>query len=199
MEPNKLTRIVVAVDATEMSRVVIEHALDVATRHAPAELHFVRVVTAAGLHRLKGGAVDAAHDQLAAEVRTTIEDFGGTAARVRIHATSGEPVEEIESLAEDVGAELIVVGRHGGLAPDSSRLGSVPEELLDETHSSVLVVHPDIYEASTAGPVCPDCVAVREQTNGDHWFCARHAADRPWRSTRLITDAFTPLGGNSLP
>jgi nucleotide-binding universal stress UspA family protein len=199
MNLSKQTRIVVAVDTTEMSRVVVEHALDLAMRHAPAELHFMRVISPSGMHRQRPGAVDAAHDALAEEVRAAIEDFGGTSARVRIHACAGEPAEEIESLAEDVGAELIVVGRHGGIAGDSGRLGSVPEELLGDAHASVLVVQPDVYEASTAGPVCPDCVAVREESHGNQWFCDAHSTDRPWRSTQLIIDSFTPLGGNTLP
>ena len=91
----KTTRIVVAVDATEMSRVVVEHALDVAARHAPAELHFLRVVHSVGLHRPHEGEIDGAHDTLAAEVRAAIDDFGGTTASIRIHACAGEPAEEI--------------------------------------------------------------------------------------------------------
>jgi nucleotide-binding universal stress UspA family protein len=190
----KTTRIVVAVDATEMSSVVIEHALDVAARHAPAELHFLRVVHSVGLHRPHEGEIDSAHDALTAEVRTAVDGFGGTSASIRVHACAGEPAEEIEALAEDVGAALIVVGRHGGMA-DAGRLGSVPESLLGEAHASVLVVQPDVYEATTSQPMCADCVAVREESAGEHWFCDRHSADRPWRSTQLITESFIPVGG----
>jgi nucleotide-binding universal stress UspA family protein len=191
------TRIVVGVDDSEMGRVVIEHALDLAARHRPAELHFLRVVTGSLLHRPREAEVEAAHDRLAREVRTAIDDFGGTPARVRVHACAGDPVDEVDVLAEDVGAELIVVGRHGGLR-GASRLGSVPQQLLEQAHASVLVIQPDVHQASGGQAVCPDCATVRADSGGDQWFCERHSDDRPWRSTQLMTDSFMPLGSGQL-
>jgi len=190
-------RIVVGVDDSEMGRVVIEHALDLAARHQPAELHFLRVVTGGLWRRPHDEDVDRAHDALAREVRAAIDDFGGTRARVRIHACAGDPVDEVEVLAEDVGAELIVVGRHGGLK-GAARLGSVPQQLLEQAHASVMVIQPDVYEASTSGPVCPECAAVRAESAGNQWFCTRHADDRPWRSTQLMTESFIPMGSGQM-
>ncbi len=188
---------VVGVDDTEMGRVVIEHALDLAARHPPAELHFLRVVTGGLLRRPRDADVEAAHDALAREVRSAIDDFGGTRARVRIHACAGDPVDEVEVLAEDIGAELIVVGRHGGLK-GAARLGSVPQQLLEQAHASVLVIHPDVHETASSEPVCPDCAAVRAGSDGNEWFCARHSDERPWRSTQLMTESYMPLGSGQL-
>jgi len=185
-------RVVVAVDDTEMAETVVEYALDTAARHEPTELHFVRVVSAGALHHVHQGDVDAAHAAIRAQVLGTVDDFGGSHAAIRVHACAGDPVDEIVALAEDVGADLIIVGRHGGLGRPG-RLGSVPQKLLAVAHSCLLVVQPDGYQSEVGEPACPRCAEVRAASNGDQWFCAEHHDVRPWRSTSLLSDVLAPV------
>jgi nucleotide-binding universal stress UspA family protein len=72
----------------------------------------------------------------------------GVAARA--HAASGHPAEEIIDVAEQVGADLIVVGSRGLGTVSSMLLGSVSRRLLKHSTVPVTVVaHARVREEAT--------------------------------------------------
>jgi nucleotide-binding universal stress UspA family protein len=154
-------RIVVGVDLTEYSHIVVEHALDQAARHQLPELHFLHV-DERGKRR-----TDDLNEYLAHAVYPALQAFNqyGTDWRARMHVRRGKPDEQIAILAQDVLADLIVVGQFGlhkkGLA--TRVLGAAP--------CATLVVGMP-HELDLA--VCNACSAIREDSAGDRWFCEDH-------------------------
>jgi nucleotide-binding universal stress UspA family protein len=55
-----------------------------------------------------------------------------------VHATEGDPADAIVRIAEDVGADLIVVGNKG-MKGVRRVLGSVPNSVAHKAHCSVLI------------------------------------------------------------
>jgi nucleotide-binding universal stress UspA family protein len=164
-------RIVVGVDLSEYADIVIEHALDQAARHDMPELHFLTVRekrTSAGEDRKQA---------LWERVYPALQTFNryGTDWRARLHVRRGRPEIEIAELAADLRADLIVIGQFGLHTPRGSDK-NVPNRVLQHAVCPTLVV--GLPEAVDPTPQCPMCVAVREDTEGERWFCARHLDDR---------------------
>ena len=62
-----------------------------------------------------------------------------TARSVRTEVCIGQPHEEISKLAADVGADLLVIGPHGGRPRPWKFLGTTAERIVRNTRTSVLV------------------------------------------------------------
>ena len=135
-------RILLAVDLTEESIDVAERAKALAISNA-AELHAVHVIEPLSL--AYGGDIpmdissvqDQIHEQAKRQLgefsqQHNIKDGNG-------HLIFGRPDSEIQRLANDLGADLIVVGSHGrhGLA---LLLGSTANGVLHGANCDVLAV-----------------------------------------------------------
>ena len=179
-------RIVVALDRTEYSEIVLEHAIDQAARHDDTDLHFV---TVCGRH----ADLDAVKRELAALVLDSLDELGAGDWHARLHVRVGEPAEEIADLAAEIQALLIVVGRFG-LHHTSRRVGSVASQVIDAATCPVLVVGLTDQSLS-AQPQCPACMAVRAESDGERWFCAEHTAPDRERLT-VFVDGPTWSGGD---
>ena len=154
-------RIVVGVDLTEYSHMVIEHALDQAARYPSPEIHFVHV------KENRKPDVNALGEQLAAAVYPALQVFNqyGTSWRARLHIRRGKPDEQITMLAADILSDLIVIGDFG-----LHRKG-MPKRVLANAISPTLVVGmPKTLDASQ----CFECAALREDSDGTRWFCDDH-------------------------
>jgi nucleotide-binding universal stress UspA family protein len=57
------------------------------------------------------------------------------------HILAGEPADCLLKVAEDVGADLLVVGNKGMQGPKRFLLGSVPNRVAHHADCSVLIVH----------------------------------------------------------
>ena len=159
-------RIVVGVDLSEYADIVIEHALDQAARHDAPELHFLTV-----RERRKPSA-DERKQALWERVHPALETFNkfGIDWRARIHVRRGRPEIEIADLAAEIRADLIVIGQFGLHNPRPTDK-NLPNRVLQQAVCPTLVVGlPETLDA----PQCPMCAAVREDTEGDRWFCAQH-------------------------
>ncbi|MEO8701689.1 MAG: universal stress protein [Kofleriaceae bacterium] len=159
-------RMVVGVDLSEYSEIVLEHALDQAARHEAPELHLVTV------RERKKESADELNQALWERAYPALEAFNrfGRDWRARLHVRLGKPEEQIAQLAAEVRADLIVIGtfglHHGG------SLKNVPNTVIQNAVCPTLVVGmPDTIDAKQ----CPVCVALREATEGDQWFCDDHA------------------------
>lgn len=195
------SRIVAAVDGSDYASGVVGSALDLAARSGAAELHFLRVVSAPG-HAARDldqePAIAAAHKELSEVVHEALVTLGQGADRsrwsVRVHAIAGSPVEEVLSLAADLAADTIVIGRWGTQRPSRARLGSIAAGIVAGASCPVLVHQPTDYGTDVQRRGCDDCVAARRESHGEIWFCPAHRSQHAFRSTSVIASAFIPTG-----
>jgi nucleotide-binding universal stress UspA family protein len=167
-------RIVVGLDLTEYSEIVLEHALDQAARHDAPEIHFLYVRER---HQRKR-SLEELRQRMSAIVWPALQTFNtyGRNWRAQLHLRSGKAEEQIAALAQDVIADLIVIGQFGVHHPRPSAK-AVPNQVLVAAPCPTLVVGmpPELQHS----PICNACAVVREDTNGQSWFCEAHrAADR---------------------
>lgn len=160
-------RIVVGIDLSEYSDIVIEHALDQAARHDAPELHFLTV-----REKRRPGS-DELKQTLWERVYPALETFNahGTDWRARLHVRTGKPEEQIAQLAAEIRGDLIVIGQFGLHNPRTSD-NNLPNRVIQAAICPTLVV--GMPEEASTSPQCPMCVAVREDTEGGRWFCAAH-------------------------
>ncbi len=173
-------RIVVGVDLTEYSHIVIEHALDQAARHQSPELHFVHV------QESRKRDFNALGEALSAAVYPALQVFNqhGYDWRARLHIRRGKPDEQVTMLAADILADMIVIGDFG------LHRKSMPKRILAHAICPTLVVGmPKQIDARQ----CGECAALREDSEGTTWFCDDH---------RVKQNAVSPMttwsGGNLL-
>ncbi len=154
-------RIVVGVDLTEYSTIVIEHALDQAARHQLPELHFLYVDE-------KGKRpTEQLNEYLSSAVYPALQVFNqhGSEWRARLHVRRGKPDEQIAGLAADVLSDLIVVGQFG-----LHKRGIATRVLKNATCATLVVGMPHELDMTQ----CHACAAFREDSGGDRWFCDDH-------------------------
>jgi nucleotide-binding universal stress UspA family protein len=163
-------RIVVGMDLSEYSDIVLEHALDQAARHDAPEIHLLTV------QERRRPSKEEVYQALWARSYVPLEAFNRHARnwRARLHIRSGRPEAEIAELAADLRADLIVIGQFGIHNPkDAAKL---PNAVLRAAVCPTLVVGlPTVHDPS---PQCARCSWVREETEGERFFCAAHAADQ---------------------
>lgn len=169
-------RMVIALDGSEYSEIVLEHALDQAARHDAPDLHFLCVVDAAE-------DVDDLKSWLATLVLEGLDTFraGRPDWRTRLHVRVGRPAEEIVALAGEVQADLLVIGRYGHHDPKRTAASAI----VAASPCPVLVVGLTEHPIEVT-PQCPRCVEVRAHSDGERWFCSAHAGDPRWHSTSVL-------------
>jgi len=180
-------RIVVGVDLSEYSEIVVEHALDQAARHQYPELHFLYVKES------RKQSSDELKQRLASAVYPALQTFNqyGTEWRARLHVRTGKPDEQIAMLAADIRADLIVIGQFG-LHNPREKYKTVPNRVLNAATCPTLVV--GMPQDADTTPVCAACAAVREDTEGERWFCDEHGA--PDRVDHTVTPMTVWTGGS---
>jgi nucleotide-binding universal stress UspA family protein len=60
---------------------------------------------------------------------------------VNVHARQGDPSDVILDVAEELGADLVIVGNKGMTGAKRFMLGSVPDRISHHANCSVLIVH----------------------------------------------------------
>ncbi len=167
--------IIVALDGSEYSEIVLEHAFDQAARHDAPDLHFLTVVDR------KTKDLEPSRQWLSRAVVEGMDNFNGAHdIHARIHVYAGDPAEEIANLAAELRAQMIVVGNYG------THRHSVAEALLKRAPCPVLAVGL-AGEEVFAQKQCPDCEAVRANSDGRRWFCDAHAAPGRLRLSELVS------------
>jgi nucleotide-binding universal stress UspA family protein len=124
-------RIVVGVSQVESAQKAARCGIDLATKLG-AELHLVT-------------AFDARGASSGEDARRHAEGFLESMAlasspAIRTHALAGDPTEAILQVADEIGADLIVVGNKG-MKGAGRILGSVPNDIAHKTTCSVLIVN----------------------------------------------------------
>jgi nucleotide-binding universal stress UspA family protein len=179
-------RIVVGVDLSEYADIVIEHALDQAARHDAPDLHLLTV------RERRKPSNDVVARTLWERVYPALETFNrwGREWRARLHVRRGKPDEQIAQLAAEIRGDLIVVGQFGLHHPRGSDRSVANRVLRAAVCPTLVLGMPDALDTKQ----CPMCVATREDTDGERWFCARHVA--PDRVEHVMTPMTTWTGGS---
>jgi nucleotide-binding universal stress UspA family protein len=168
--------IVVGLAFTDADGFAFDQAARMARRVPRSELHLVHVFSDGPTEARSRELVD--HLRLYANEKAAA--VGGLKAMtVGIHLRTGKPVREIVQLATEVRADLIVLGSHKGPHLKSWLLGSTAERLVATAPCPVLIAAPkakaaEVHEPEIE-PACPDCLRVRASSDGDAWWCERHA------------------------
>jgi nucleotide-binding universal stress UspA family protein len=128
--------VVVGAHKSATARRAVSEALELA--HAlGAHLHLVSA------YPKDSGPIDGKDTAGRADAERTMESMvSGHAAKVTTHALPGDAAKAILSVADEVGADLIVVGNKG-MKGKGRVLGSVPNDIAHKAQCSVLIVHTD--------------------------------------------------------
>lgn len=132
--------IVLALDGSEASQKAIPVATELARQNGARIViaHIEEDVVGKG-----GGPIVATEDEIQAEIRKQAEELSAdgidTSVQMR-NVMLGGPAHPIAEIADEAGANLIVVGTHGHTAVGGMLLGSVTQRLLHIAHCPVLAV-----------------------------------------------------------
>jgi nucleotide-binding universal stress UspA family protein len=134
--------IVWATDGSELAHGALEHAVEL------ARVHDARIVAVHANELMRGRAagqpVLADEPDLEGRIEKQVEELRsvGFDATLEIRTGSKDPATLIAKAAEDVDADLIVVGTHGRGGFKAALLGSVARALCHTAGRPVLVVPP---------------------------------------------------------
>jgi nucleotide-binding universal stress UspA family protein len=151
-------KILCPVDFSEFSRLALAHAVALARWYGArvVALHvFARWVPPASLASYPGWMtqVPEAKAAIDAELRELLEPYAAEGIEIPLETCEGDPASEIRRYAEEIGADLIVLGTHGLGGFDRLALGSVTEKVLRKASCPVLTIPPTTDPFRTARQV----------------------------------------------
>jgi nucleotide-binding universal stress UspA family protein len=145
-------QVVVAYDFSGTADVALERAVDIACRAPTHVLHFIAAIDPRrGIGHEPHGAIDLEYaekvqSRLDEKLRAEFAQRAPSGEPVYfIHARIGHPIDEILGLADDVGADMIVIGSHGRTGLRRLFLGSTSEAVVRRAKCPVIVARPKGY------------------------------------------------------
>jgi nucleotide-binding universal stress UspA family protein len=149
------TRILLATDGSEEAELAALRAVDLADA-THSELHVVHVGVVPiflksypgtlGYERRLYEQIEEMSRELLRKQSWRVKAAGGTVAGT--HLRMGEVDLEIVALAEELGADLIVMGSRGLGGVRRALMGSVSDSVVHHAHRPVLVVRPEKEQAA---------------------------------------------------
>jgi nucleotide-binding universal stress UspA family protein len=142
------TRIVVGTDGSETAAEAVRQAVDLA-RLSSATLSIVSAYAPVPERRVRGeqsaAPADVQHEFGPREDVNIVLEAAAAEARkegieVQTHPVEADPADAILNVAEQVGADLIVVGNKGMTGARRYLLGSVPNNVSHHAPCSVIIV-----------------------------------------------------------
>lgn len=111
------SKILVAIDLTDESAIVLDKARSLATMHE-AEVHVVHVIEPIAVGyaiEVSSVDIDGLHQEATKQARESLLRIGGNIGLTdsKLHSKLGSPAREIRLLAEELDADLIIMGGHG--------------------------------------------------------------------------------------
>jgi nucleotide-binding universal stress UspA family protein len=140
--------IVVGTDGSETATKAVSQAVELAAL-VGAKLELVSAYEPVAAQRLASERRDAPEDLQWAispreDVDATLEQAAAVArdggVDARVHARQGDPADAILDVAEELGADLIVVGNKGMTGAKRFLLGSVPNKVSHHAPCSVMII-----------------------------------------------------------
>jgi nucleotide-binding universal stress UspA family protein len=139
----EIRRMLCPVDFSEASENALDFAVDLASKFG-AEIHLVHVYQLP-VYALPDGAVMAG-PEFTTRVTTELEKGLSALARRRegakmaTHLVEGIPYREVVRMADEIGADMIVMGTHGRTGIRHLLLGSVAERVVRSAKIPVITV-----------------------------------------------------------
>ena len=153
----------------------VEEAVQIAQRIPKCSLHLVHVMEGSPtteVLRDRGG-----HLRLYADEK--IASLGGLSGTCRIHVSAGDPGAVLGRIANEHGADLLVIGSGRSHGLTRWLRTSFAEHLATLTSCNVVVAGtpthllPIAHEPAIEPP-CHACVTTRFESKGDSWWCSQH-------------------------
>jgi nucleotide-binding universal stress UspA family protein len=130
------SHVVVGTDGSHTANLAVAHACELVT-HGGGTLHLVHAWDVSpAIATLGDDAPDSGAEMLAA-VAATCAAAGVT---VETHLVRDDPADAVLDVAEQIGADLIVVGHRGMSGAKRFLLGSVPNKISHHAQCTVLIV-----------------------------------------------------------
>ena len=179
--------VLAAIDYSDSSSLVVQHAVEAARQMKAEEIHFLHVRTAERGEADVEGPRAEFEEWLAA--RLGGPDGVPQSVKVVAHEARGNPADVIIETASDLLANLVVVGTHGRKGLQRMVMGSVAEAVVRSAGCPVLVVRPQMHEQRVPRiePPCPRCVETRVETEGRQLWCEQHSEKHGRRHTYYNT------------
>ena len=142
------TSIVVGTDGSETAKQAVGQAAHLA-KSIGAAIHLVSAYEPVSGQRLREESREAPGDlqwkvNEREDVDATLEDAAGAirdqGVEVEVYARQGDPADAILDVAEERGADLIIVGNKGMTGAKRFLLGSVPNKVSHHAPCSVLII-----------------------------------------------------------
>jgi nucleotide-binding universal stress UspA family protein len=150
------THIVCAVDGSEHAARALGYATAIAQRDG-AELHLAHVREKLLAGKVAGQDARLDEEQIDARIGSQMNALGAQyAIKPMLHVaagTTGNAAQQIAEVADEVAADLIVIGTRGHSGLAGVILGSVTQRLLHIAHCPVLVVPPPHQAADSMDSV----------------------------------------------
>ena len=182
--------VLVGIDFSELSEGALRTAAGIATRGAAFELHVIHVLPGRAAYALRDPAQPGLYDsskhgtvghvEMTDDIVSKLGDLTARAApsvkQLTLHVRVGSPDVQIAQLANDLGADLIVVGTHGREGFSRLFLGSVAESLVRKAPCPVLTYRPKTVSGwEQIAPPCVDCLDAQRKTRRARLWCDRHS------------------------
>ena len=141
-------RIVVGTDGSETAEEAVRQASELA-KISKSELNLVSAYEPVSQSQLREEARDVPGDAANVvnpreEVNVTLEKASGIAKKEKVsvvpHAREGDPADAILDVAEEIKADLIIVGNKGMTGAKRFLLGSVPNKVSHHAPCSVMII-----------------------------------------------------------
>jgi nucleotide-binding universal stress UspA family protein len=195
--------VVVGVDYSESSDLVLETALDQAAEKPGAVVHVLHalpapqsfltpdVITTVEGKVLEVGECAQELKQYVSRIveKRTVENRRSPSSIVT-HVMVESAAQQVAQLAADLEADLVVVGTHGRRGVPRLLLGSVAEMTLRLAPCPVLVVRRKsaLVPAPSLEPPCERCIHIRHATAGREFWCETHLKDHEHRHAHHQSD-----------
>jgi nucleotide-binding universal stress UspA family protein len=164
--------ILVPTDGSRGSSVASDHALELADEHGATvhALHVVSPAAAEGLARPEA-AVDGLREHGEELVDRVARRAGKRGIPCETAVREGAPAGTIREYADEVGADVVVMGTHGRTGIQRYLLGSVAERVVRSSSVPVLTLSPDavpeVTDPEAAVAVARDALEREGQTGID--------------------------------
>jgi nucleotide-binding universal stress UspA family protein len=141
-------RIVVGTDGSETAAEAVRQAAELA-KISKSELNLVSAYEPVSQAQLREESADVPGDVANVVnprevVNVTLEKAAGTAKKQKVdvqqHPREGDPADAILDVAEEINADLIIVGNKGMTGAKRFLLGSVPNKVSHHAPCSVMII-----------------------------------------------------------
>jgi nucleotide-binding universal stress UspA family protein len=140
--------IVLGTDGSDTAKKAVREAIELA-KQVGATIDLVSAYEPVSSQRLRAEARDVPDDvswmvnpreDVEATLKEAAEEVEGAGVTVKTYAREGDPADAILDVAEERGADLIVVGNRGMTGAKRFLLGSVPNRVSHHAPCSVLII-----------------------------------------------------------